>query len=423
MDKGLEDHSTELLGAEHKTEFEGTTNRLPNDVGGSAPESSDQTGHEFRKGIFVGHYELIRQIGAGGMGVVFLARDTRLARRVAIKFMVRKSAIASQRFVAEAQVTARCKHENIVAIYDAGEFNGHPYMVLEYVEGTTLRSWLMKQSRTSTTAETMDEETPIEEQKEESQWSLTIPPSKAVEMMIPVVRALAHAHALGVIHRDLKPSNIILANDGTTKVLDFGIAKVFDPDQPASDKTQSTPKRSARDVEKAVQQSQALGTGSLWTQDRAVTRQNTIIGTVAYMSPEQLGVAEVDASSDLWAVGIMLWEMVCGCHPLDPMTAWRLGEVVAGREQLPAIADVRPDIGPLGAIIERCLQVDKSVRTASAEQLLQALEELPTVEHSESRPAQEDNPFAGLAAFQESDAGRFFGREREIASIAARLLT
>ena len=167
-------------------------------------------------GSRLGQYELVRQIGRGGMGTVYLARDLRLGRLVAIKLLSRLGIHDNARFVTEARVTARCNHENIVVIHDVGEHDGQPYMVFEYVAGQTLRAWLDDRTRRSA-----DGVTPIE-------------PSLAATLMIPVARSLAYAHGMGIVHRDLKPANIMLSDAGTIKVLDFGIAKLVAGDDAAS---------------------------------------------------------------------------------------------------------------------------------------------------------------------------------------------
>ena len=176
------------------------------------------------KKLGIGQYELVRQLGCGGMGVVFLARDIRLGRRVAIKFLSEENESSAEEFRAEARATARCKHENIVTVYDVGEIQGHSYMVLEYIEGCTLREWLddhwqneHSPGRDFALADTVT--------SAHSAVSVVV----ALQMIIPVVRALAHAHARGLVHRDLKPENIMLPCDGPIKVLDFGLATVLDP--------------------------------------------------------------------------------------------------------------------------------------------------------------------------------------------------
>jgi serine/threonine protein kinase len=160
------------------------------------------------------HYEIIRRLGQGGMGAVFLARDTKLGRLVAIKVLLRRGGADAGRFLAEARATARCKHENIVVIHEVDEIHGTPYMVLEYLEGRTLRDWMAQRKGGSTSEPPARHSTPG-----------PLPPSLAVELILPVVRALGCAHQLGIVHRDLKPENILLTDAGPVKVLDFGMGR------------------------------------------------------------------------------------------------------------------------------------------------------------------------------------------------------
>src|SRR5688500_13246604 len=148
-------------------------------------------------GVRVHHYEIIRPIGSGGMGEVFLARDTKLGRLVALKFLYPTSREIASRVLLEARATAKCRHENIVVIHDMNECEGMPYLVLEYLEGKSLRK--------------------LSHEGGLQLW-------RAVEILAAVVRALDHAHANGIIHRDLKPDNIYVTVTGQVKVLDFGIA-------------------------------------------------------------------------------------------------------------------------------------------------------------------------------------------------------
>jgi hypothetical protein len=314
---------------------------------------------DLREGTRIRQYELIREIGRGGMGQVFLARDTKLGRRVAMKFLFSQSAEVTERFLVEARTTARCNHENIVVIHEADEYQGQPYMVLEYLEGSMLRS-LMEGQRLNA--------------------------GRAVELMVPVVRALVRAHEFDIVHRDLKPENIVVTNAGGIKVLDFGIARLFsDP----SDK-------SARD--------------------------GALMGTLPYMSPEQFGMDEVDARTDLWAVGIMLYEMVAGKHPLGPLIPTRLfANAGALDSPMPSVAAEVPELPQrLEEVIDRCLKKRKAQRFSSARELLDALEPLLPRRYGRQLGADE-SPFPGLTAFQESDADRFFGRAQDVARLTTTL--
>jgi serine/threonine protein kinase len=139
------------------------------------------------------HYEIVRELGEGGMGTVFLARDTRLGRMVAIKVLLKHTDQRAARFLAEARVTARCKHENIVVIHDVDELHSCPFMVLEYLEGRTLRDWMIQRKPPGAPESPAAKDSPSE----------LLSPSLAVELMLPVVRALARAHQMGIVHRDL----------------------------------------------------------------------------------------------------------------------------------------------------------------------------------------------------------------------------
>ncbi|WP_437834238.1 nSTAND1 domain-containing NTPase [Sorangium sp. So ce1153] len=331
-------------------------------------------------GTRIGHYELLRELGRGGMGVVFLARDTRLARLVAIKLLTTLSRTGVRRFLVEARATARCKHEHIVTIHEVNEQDGYPYMVLEYIEGQSLRDW-------------MNQRRPLDAGEEVS--TAPLPPALAVDMMLPVVRALASAHASGLVHRDLKPENIMLDASGAVKVVDFGIA--------------------------TLREDEASGAAEVSrTGDPHLTADGGIIGTLPYMSPEQWRGMAIDPSSDVWAVGIMLHELVLGAHPLDPCSRTDLLNVPVLDEPMPEVGARHPEIGPLGAIIDRCLKKSKAERYASAEELLAEL--VPLLPgRRELQLGADGSPFAGLSSFQEADADRFFGRAQELAGVVARL--
>ncbi|MCG8421624.1 MAG: protein kinase [Proteobacteria bacterium] len=343
-------------------------------------------------GSAIGHYELIREIGRGGMGAVFLARDNKLGRLVAIKFLTRYSGDRAVRFLAEARATARCKHENIVIIHDVDEYGGYPYTVLEYIKGPTLREWMAQRASSG--------KGPVAWSELDSAMAATVPvsPGLAVELMVPVVRALICAHESGIVHRDLKPDNILLDDSGPIKVLDFGIAKQLSSEEISA--LASDPERSSESV--------------------GITRRGALVGTLPYMSPEQWGADQVDSGSDLWAVGIMLYELVTGQHPLAPLRKKCLEQVADLDVPMPRVSEIRPDIGPLDSIIDRCLRKSKAERIATARALLAELEPLLPTRQGVAL-ADHQSPFPGLAAFQESDAVRFYGRDREISSLMSRL--
>jgi serine/threonine protein kinase len=339
-------------------------------------------------GTRIHQYELIRQLGTGGMGAVFLARDTRLGRRVAIKFLHSADSDTTKRFILEARATARCSHENIVIIYEVGEFQGRPFMVLEYLQGQPLHKVL---------------------------GGPRVPPTRAVELMVPVVRALAMAHGEGIVHRDLKPENILVTDSGTIKVLDFGIAKVLQGPERAVEQTRVSRMPSREEGVIAL----PLGAGEELSN---LTRSGLLVGTLSYMSPEQWrGGAEVDPRTDIWAVGIILFRMLAGRHPLDPLRGPQLAVTAFLDEPMPRLRQVAPDVpAELADVVDRCLLKHKDQRFPDAQALLRALE--PFLPGRYSRELRVDeSPYAGLSAFQEADADRFFGRAREVASLVNRV--
>ncbi|HRI69802.1 MAG TPA: protein kinase, partial [Polyangium sp.] len=348
---------------------------------GETPTSTDEpvSGVCIEPGSRIKHYEIIRKLGEGGMGAVYLGRDTRLGRRVAMKFLHDQSGRALDRFLVEARATALCQHENIVVIYDVDDIDGSPYMVLEYIEGQTLRSLLHERF-----------EAKSRQEKPSVQW--------VVEIMISVARALSAAHAMRIVHRDLKPENILLTNSGLVKVVDFGIAKQVDA--PIAVPKSEVPVERLADVK--------------------LTQDGVSPGTMMYMSPEQWLGDEIDARTDIWAAGLILFELLTGVHPLAPVTITALTQVVLFDFPMPSAKDKRPDAAALSAVIDRCLRKRKEERYASADELCAALEGLST-DRGVLAISDQECPFAGLSAFQEADAGKYFGRERDLAAVLTKL--
>ncbi len=337
-------------------------------------------------GVRINQYEMIKMIGEGGMGTVFLARDLRLGRRVAIKFLQSNQPELTQRFLVEARTTARCQHDNIVVIYEVGEHNGAPYIVLEFLNGKPLTSL--------------------------TENSQKLPYARAVEIMVGVLRALACAHEQGIVHRDLKPDNIFLMETGTVKVLDFGIAKVLQQGAvPASQQTPGVPR---------LPSPLELATGT----NTSLTRVGTIMGTLKYMSPEQWGIGiEIDHLTDVWACGILLHRMICGRHPLHPLDGNQLVVTAMLELPMPSMQEAAPPDVPreLIQIVDRCLLKVKEQRWQSADELLAAIEPFLPGRNKTTELQLDESPYAGLASFQENDAGKFFGRNREVAAMVSRI--
>ncbi len=346
--------------------------------------AADATSEMPHPGVRINQYEMIKMIGEGGMGTVFLARDLRLGRRVAIKFLQSNQPELTQRFLVEARTTARCQHDNIVVIYEVGEHDGAPYIVLEYLRGMPLTELTGDDQR--------------------------MPYTRAVEVMCSILRALDCAHGQGIVHRDLKPDNIFIMESGNIKVLDFGIAKVLQQHGGASD-----PSSGASRIPSPLE----LATGT----NTSLTRVGTIMGTLKYMSPEQWGIGiDIDHLTDIWACGVLLHRMICGRHPLHPLDGNQLVVTAMLELPMPSMQEaVTPDVPrELIQIVDRCMLKLKEQRWQTAAELLHALEPfLPGRRASELQL--DESPYTGLSSFQESDAGKFFGRNREIAAMVTRI--
>ena len=340
----------------------------------SQPET--QPGDDLAPGTRIKQYELIRELGRGGMGVVYAARDLKLGRRVAMKFLRHIDREVIDRFVVEARATAQCSHDNIVIIYEVDEFQGMPYMVLEFLEGKTLR----------------DVMGPFGQGE-------PLPPSRVVELILPVARALDHAHAEGIVHRDLKPENILVTSRGQVKVLDFGIAKALG----------STDSRRPHRP------------GGHPGADLTLTAEGALVGTLPYMSPEQMGVDEIDHRSDLFALGMIMFEMVAGRHPVEPLASDTLIANLLDSTPMVSVRGAVPDL-PDGLVqaIDACLRKAKAERLGSAGELARRLEDQLPGRHGRQL-AEGESPYPGLTAFQEQDADRFFGRSRDVARMVARI--
>ncbi len=336
---------------------------------------------ELAPGTRIKHYEIIRELGRGGMARVVVARDLKLGRKVALKVLDSDSSEFTARFLVEARATARCSHENIVIIHEVDEYQGTPYMVLELLDGQSLASFLA---------------------------AGTVSPRRAVEIVVPVVAALVHAHALDIVHRDLKPDNIFVTARGGIKVLDFGIAKLF------AGPTEHRPAQSAGG-------DGAHGRPELGVLSAGGPALSGFAGTMPYMAPEQWGVHEIDHRADIWAVGIILWQLLAGRHPLDPLTREKLFAMAGMPEEpMPSIASAIPSLpSELERIVDRCLAKRVEDRHASARELLEALLKL-IPGHGRSL-SEHESPYLGLRAFQESDADRFFGRSGDVRHFIERI--
>jgi hypothetical protein len=287
----------------------------------------------------------------------------------------------AQRFLIEARATARCHHENIVVIYEVGQVGDQPYMVLEYLKGQVLTDFVRGGKR--------------------------LPAARVLEMVVPVVRALVTAHDQGIIHRDLKPDNIFVTESGAIKVLDFGIAKVHE---------RGASSEASGGILVPPEQRVVVG-------DANLTRPGMIMGTVKYMAPEQWGIGiDIDHRTDIWAVGVILFRMLAGRHPLAPLTGNQLVVTAMLDQPMPRLKQIAPDVPQgLADVVDRCLMKLKEQRYANARELLKSLEPFVPGRYAARELSGDESPYAGLASFQENDAAKFFGRGREITAAVARV--
>ena len=297
-----------------------------------------QDGSEIGRGTDLGPYRIEEPLGAGGMGEVFRATDTRLNRAVAIKVLPTRVAIDQQmraRFAREARAVAALTHPHICRLYDVGRHGQVDYLVMECLEGETLAARLA------------DRPLPLE---------------LALTFAIEIAGALDHAHREGVVHRDLKPANIMLTASGA-KLLDFGLAK-FGPVAAASITAEMT--RPGTSVDLARQSVPEHTEG----QDPLVTRGGAILGTVRYMAPEQIEGREVDARSDLFAFGAVLHEMLTGKRAFDGDSAISVRTAILEREP-PPVSTLEPLVPrDLDSIVRRCLAKNPDERWQTAGDVL-----------------------------------------------------
>ncbi len=271
-----------------------------------------------KTGDSVSHYRILEPLGAGGMGVVYKAEDTRLKRLVALKFLpvaLGQDPEAKNRLVQEAQAASALDHPNICTIYEINETeDGQLFLAMACYDGETLKSRLARGA---------------------------MPVDAALSLFTSVVRGVAAAHDAGIIHRDIKPANIIVTSRGDVKLLDFGIAKL---------------------------QGQT-----------SMTRTGMTLGTVAYMSPEQVMGGPIDARSDVWSLGALLFEMLAGRPPFAGPGDAAVLHAIASTSP-PVISDVRPDAPPaIGRIVARALEKEPAARFASAGEMLRELDALHAV--------------------------------------------
>ena len=280
-------------------------------------------------GTKLGRYEIRSQLGTGGMGEVYLAQDTTLDRKVALKILPPKLAEDTDRmsrFVREAKSASALNHPNIITIHEIGEIDGLHFIATEYIEGETLKTRLKLES-------------------------LSL--KSTLEIALQVVSALEAAHRAGIIHRDIKPDNIMVRHDGIVKILDFGLLKLIASDRSEVDKEGET-------------------------KMQVKTQVGMIMGTVAYMSPEQARGQEMDARTDVWSFGCVLYEMLTKQQAFQGETMADVWANILQREPGSILAHRRDTPAELERIIAKTVRKNRDERYQSAKELLNDLQQLHT---------------------------------------------
>lgn len=306
------------------------------------------------KDATVSHYRILDGLGGGGMGLVYRAEDLKLGRRVAIKFLPEESAkdpAALGRFEREARSASALEHPNICPIYEFGEHEGQPFLVMQLLEGQTLR-------------ELISAAAPVKS-------PLLL--NKLLDLAIQIADGLQAAHEHGIIHRDIKPANIFVTSQNQVKILDFGLAKLAEVTSVASGALETAADTSSRE------------TVPLTTPELFFSRAGMAVGTLGYMSPEQVRGEKLDARTDLFSFGLVLYEMATGKHAFKGDTGPELQKAILEHEPAPA-RELQPDLPPkLEEIISRALEKHRETRYQAASEMRADLECLKSETDSKAK--------------------------------------
>ena len=384
-------------------------------------------------GSTIDHFKVIRLLGRGGFGEVYLARDLKLGRKVALKMVHTRHLGSSkwvEQFLFEARATARFNHPNIVTVYGVGEHEGRPYVALEYLQGRNLRQWMNE--RPPTVKETM-------------------------RIGLAVAQALQEAHRNKILHRDLKPENILIPRDGRLRVVDFGLAKVVGPEPPGAAGEGQRP----APVPTAMPQTHSLSFGEKAESDTIAANPSVdsagssvnppeleqadtladdrptdstlplvdadsggkVRGSPRYMAPEQWLAGAGTEATDVWALGVLLHELLTGAVPYEGKRMENIAFAVCSPEPVPTRVEEggegeRAVPAALRELVLECLRKDPAARASTARVVDVLQRQLTT---GSRRVTEEQGPFPGLLSFSEDQADLFFGRDAEVSAFVEKL--